>query len=155
MSRKSKPYQEPLKASLCRGRLQITSDGKWYTNGHWMVRVHCCKVIKSTPELSEHQPDSSNIRFLDPDRYQAAVVETFLTLQGLHPVMVGDRIATWIDPQYAEAWDRGLAYVASELDPILFGGQTLTDSYAVVMPARPSLDKARAKVLRTWLAKAK
>lgn len=155
MSRKSKPYQEPLKASLCRGLLQMTSDGQWCTNGHWMVRAHRCKVIKSTPELSEHQPDPSNLRFPDPDRYQAAVVETSLALQGLHPVMVGDGIATWIDPQYAEAWDLGFAYVAGPLDPILFGGQTLADSYAVVMPARPTLDEARAKVLRAWLAKVK
>lgn len=155
MAKKRKPYQEPLKASLCRGRLLMTSDAQWFTNREWMVRVRHCKVIKSTPELSGHQPDPSNLRFPDPDRYQAAVVETSLTLQGLYPVMVGDEIATWIDAQYAEAWDRGLAHVAGPLDPILFGGQTLADSYAVVMPAQVLQDKTKAQQLRRWLAKVK
>lgn len=153
MSRKRKPHQETLKPSLCRGRLQTTTDGLWYTNGHWLARAIICKITKSTPELGESQPDPSVLRLPPTNEYREARIRTELTLQGWHPVVVEDEIVTWIDPQYAEAWNRGCVYAAGVLDPILFGGRTLDEAYAAVMPARVELSKNEAQILHAWLAK--
>lgn len=155
MTSKRRSLQESLKASLCRGRLQETSDGLWYTNGHWLARKHLCKVIRSTPALSDHQPDPSALQLPPAEVYRETTIDTDFTMDGFYSVVTEDEIVSWIDPRYAEAWDRGLAYVAGPFDPILFGGRTVDEAYAIVMPADLRKMKTKAKLLRRWLAKVK
>lgn len=146
-----------LRKTECGDSLMLTSDGRWLTNGHWMIRQHLCKMLKSAPALDpERRPDYDGWRKAQPplSEYRPAR-RSGLTIQGHEALTVDGKIVAWANPMYLDLLD-GLGveiYCARALEPLAFAIGSLTDSAIVawIMPVAQRLGDSDRAALAAWL----
>ena len=146
-----------LKAGLCNGRLMLTKDKQWMTNGSWLVKTHLTKQIKSTPELAEFEPNYDDwlSDTYTPD--QRGTLET-IRLEHAQAISCENKIVTWINPDYHVFLDLGTVWVRDALSPIMVTADDKnpdpTSAIAWVMPMNLDyFSKQRGSaMLRDWLA---
>ncbi|KKM61114.1 hypothetical protein LCGC14_1534990 [marine sediment metagenome] len=150
-----------LKAGLCSGRLMKSSDGRWLTNGHWMVLAPLTKRTKATPELDEHNPDIQTVigEVKSGDPYRKATT-SYVRINTDRMVIGNGEVLAWVNEDYADAFfEIGTIWARHSSSPIVVtAGEKwdITDAMAFVMPVRaPEIYKDEKEALQQWLKNAK
>ena len=149
-----------LKDGLCEGRLMESSDGRWITNGAWMVLAHLTKRTKATPEMDKHNPNVDHlfkeVRTGEP--YHKAVT-SYVRVNTARMVFDKGEVLAWVNEDYADTFfELGAVWARSISSPIIVtAGEKwdLADALALVMPVRaPEVYKDEKEALLRWLKNA-
>lgn len=150
-----------LRKTECGDKLLQTSDGQWFTNGHWMIRESLCEKLKSAPALDpDRRPDYDNWRKRGaPLSKYIPAKRSWLTVEGQEALTVDGKIAAWANPTYLDLLD-GLGaeiYYAGSLEPLAFAIGSLTDQAIVawLMPMHMELSDTHRTALAEWLGEHK